>query len=160
MINNDDAKDYLDLMCQYVSFYEEFIALEKLKMDTLSHNRLDQLDQHIKEEEAFLMRAKGLDQKRESFLSVYHLKGKKMREIIPLFPQPYQNDIQQKFNELSDILLSLKRINSRCNTMTELRLHRIQLKIAEMQNEPKQQNARIKITKKGSRRDGKLSQKV
>ncbi len=156
MINQDDAKDYLDLMCRYVSFYEEFVALEKLKMKDLSLHQLERLDQHVRGEEAFLLRAKGLDQKRTAFLNAYQLSDKKMSEIIPLFPQPYQRDIQQKFDELSGILLDLKQINSRCNTMTELQLHRIQLKIAEMQDGSTRQHGHIKITKKS----GKLSQKV
>lgn len=160
MINSDDAKDFLDLMCKYISFYEEFIALEKHKMNALSLNQLDQLDQNVKEEEAFLMQAKGMDQKKDSFLSAYQLSDKKMSDVIPLFPQPYQDEIQQKFNVLSDILLDLKAINSRCNTMTEIRLHKIQEKIAEIQGKAKQQNVRMRITKKGSKKEGRLSQKV
>lgn len=160
MISQDDAKDYLDLMCRYVDFYKEFAALEKLKMKDLSLHQLERLDQRVREEEAFLLQAKGMDQKRIAFLSAYQLNDKKMSEIIPLFPQPYQRDIQQKFDELSTILLDLKQINARCNTMTELQLQRIQLKIAEMQDGSTRQNARIKITKKTGKKDGKLSQKV
>ncbi len=160
MISQADAKDYLDLMCRYVDFYKEFTALEKLKVKDLSLHQLEQLDQRVREEEAFLLRAKGLDQKRTAFLNTYQLNDKKMSEIIPLFPQPYQRDIQQKFDELSRILLDLKQINTRCNTMTELQLQRIQLKIAEMQDGSTRQNARIKITKKAGKKDGKLSQKV
>lgn len=160
MISQDDAKAFLDLMCRYVSFYEEFVALEKLKMNDLGLNHLEHLDRHVREEEAFLMQAKGMDQKREALLNAYQLSDKKMNDVIPLFPQPYQTDIWHRFNELSQILLDLKQINTRCNTMTELRLHRIQLKIAQMQEKSTRQNGRIKITKKVGKRDGKLSQKV
>ena len=160
MISQDDAKNYLDLMYRYVDFYKEFIALEKLKMEDLSQRQLERLDQRVREEEAFLLRAKGMEQKRTAFLEAYQLNDKKMSEIMPLFPPAYQGDIQRKFDELSGILLDLKEINSRCNTMTELQLKRIQLRIAEMQEESAQQSLRIKLTKKGGKKDGRLSQKV
>jgi DNA-binding protein YbaB len=44
--------------------------------------------------------------------------------------------------------------------MTELRLYKVQKRIAEMQNKAKAENGRVKITKKGSKKESKLSQKV
>lgn len=157
MFNDNDSKTFLELMIQCVELYKEFITLESIKMENISQNKYKTLDEYVKKEEALLLEARGLEKKRENILIKYNLQDKKMNEIIFLFNEPYLNQIEKKFNELSNIIIDLKHINQNCNSMTQIRLHKINETLNKLKNEKLRDNSPIKVIGKKSE---KLSQKV
>lgn len=120
------AKIFYDLMQQYLVFYKEFLDFETKKLDDVANNRIDIMDEHVKKEEVFLLKSRGLEVKREEFLKNAGLESMSMSEVIKTSPEELKGQLSDDFSELSDIVMDLKEINSRCNSMIELRLHRIE----------------------------------
>ncbi|HBN79986.1 MAG TPA: hypothetical protein DD433_01220, partial [Ruminococcaceae bacterium] len=59
------AAEFLSFLDRYLSFYRDFLALEKEKYDDIAKGRIDRMDGHVKKEEAFLLRSRGLEQERD-----------------------------------------------------------------------------------------------
>ena len=122
----NQVKIFYNLMQQYLVFYKEFLDFETKKLDDVANNRIDIMDEHVKKEEVFLLKSRGLEVKREEFLKNAGLESMSMSEVIKTSPEELKGQLSDDFSELSDIVMDLKEINSRCNSMIELRLHRIE----------------------------------
>lgn len=122
----NQVKIFYNLMQQYLVFYKEFLDFETKKLDDVANNRIDIMDEHVKKEEVFLLKSRGFEAKREEFLKNAGFENMSMSEVINTSPEESRGQLSDVFSELSDILLDLKEINSRCNSMIELRLHRIE----------------------------------
>lgn len=157
-MNEIQAKTFYELMKQYLVFYKEFLEFEKIKLEDVTNNRIDLIDEHVKKEEVFLLRSKGFEVKREAFLKELGFENLTMSEIIEKTPQDFKEKVSSLFSELSEVLLDLKEINSRCNSMIELRLHRIEKTLNQLdENQQKQHND---SAKKPKNRSDFISRKV
>ena len=157
-MDEKQATTFYELMQQYLVFYKEFLEFEKTKLEDVTNNRIDLIDNHVKKEEVFLLRSKGFEVKRESFLKELGLDDLTMSEIIEKTPEGSKEKLSLIFSELSEVLLDLKEINSRCNSMIELRLHRIEKTINQLdENQQKQYND---SAKKSKNRSDFISRKV
>ena len=153
------AAEFLSFLDRYLSFYRDFLALEKEKYDDIAKGRIDRMDGHVKKEEAFLLRSRGLEQERDRLAARAGNSRVTFRELIPQFG-PLQGQAQQIYDELSRVLLDLKEMNIRCNYLTQLRLHRIQSGIKKMENQPELQKQYNEKAREGQDRKGFLSKKV
>jgi len=143
------AKIFYDLMQQYVVFYKEFFEFETKKLEDVANNRIDLMDEHVKKEEVFLLKSRGFEVKREAFLKDAGLENMSMSEVIKTSPEEAEGKLEGVFSELSNLLLDLKEINLRCNSMIELRLHRIEKTLNQLEeNQQKDYNNSAKNDKK------------
>ena len=121
---------------RYLAFYNDFLQLETKKYNDIAINNVSSLDQHVKSEEAFMLKSKGLELERDRLVARTGKPDATFRELIPLFESPLQEQIQKIYNELSQVLLNLKETNLRCNYLTDLRLHRIEIDLKKLENRP------------------------
>ncbi|NCC86417.1 MAG: hypothetical protein EOM05_00925 [Clostridia bacterium] len=152
------AKTFYDLMQQYLVFYKEFLEFETKKLDDVANNRIDIMDEHVKKEEVFLLKSRGFEVKREEFLKNVGLENMSMSEVIKTSPEESRGQMSDAFSELSDIVLDLKEINSRCNSMIELRLHRIEKTLNRI--EENQQSNYNSFAKSDKKKTDFISRKV
>lgn len=134
-----DAKVLLNLMSRQLTFYKEFLQMQNVKLDDMSNDRMRALDEHVKSEEVYFLRSKGLEQERNNFLKKRNLSDQTLREIIKTFPEEDVQSGQEIFDKLSTVILELKQVNLRCNSIAQLRLHRIDVAIKQSQNNPELQ---------------------
>lgn len=121
----NQANELKSLLTQLLIFYKKFVEFEQKKFDDVSNNRLVNLDEHVKGEEVYLLKSKGLEQKRINLFESFGLSDMTVVEAIKTAPDEIKNELMSTFSELSDTILTLKEINKRCNSMIELRLHTI-----------------------------------
>lgn len=119
-----------------LSFYKDFLALETEKYSDITANHLENLDRHVKKEEVFMLKARGLEQERVRLLTAAGCPDATFRELIPLAEGSMQPQLEQLFHTLSAVLLEVKEANLRCNYLTDLRLHRIQAELKKLENRP------------------------
>ncbi len=139
MINQSLADEIFRFFQRYLTFYKEFLQLETEKYNDIAVNRVSALDGHVKAEEALMLKSRGLELERDRLVAKTEKPEATFRELIPLFEHPLQEQVKQIYDELSKVLLDLKEINLRCNYLTELRLHRIQIDLKKLENHPELQ---------------------
>lgn len=136
MIDQSLADELLCFFQRYLSFYKEFLQLETEKYNDMAVNNISSLDQHVKNEEVFMMKSRGLELERDKLVARTGKPEATFHDLISLFEHPFQEQINQIYNELSKVLLDLKEMNLRCNYLTELRLHRIQIDLKKLEKRP------------------------
>ncbi|MDR1961217.1 MAG: flagellar protein FlgN [Gracilibacteraceae bacterium] len=74
-------QDYWDFLENYCDFYEELVRLEEEKMRIIVENKPHLLEGIIKQEEAAVMKAQGLEIKRQELQDAWGAPGRTLREI-------------------------------------------------------------------------------
>ena len=97
--------------------FDDLLELENKKIDAISVNDVDLLDQYMNEENVFLMQMRGLDFKREKMQEQLGAKGLTFREIIDKFDGLEKDNLNNlydglsvKSQELKDAIGSVKRL--------------------------------------------------
>lgn len=139
MINQTLSDELVLFFERYLSFYKEFLQLETEKYQDISNDRYQRMDRHVKSEEAFMLRSRGLELERDKLMSKVGVPDVTFRELIPLFDSPWQDKVKNIFNELSTVLLDLKDMNNRCNSSITIRLRQIQTAIDKLDKHPDHQ---------------------
>lgn len=160
MMNESLANELISFFQKYLSFYKDFVQLETDKYNDISMNRVSKLDDHVKSEEAFMLKSRGLELERDRLVAKTEMPDAKFRELIPLFESPQREEIQKIYDELSVVLLDLKEINLRCNYLTELRLHRVQIDLKKLENRPELQKQYTAQAREGGSAPSFISKKI
>lgn len=160
MINQPFADELYNFFQRCLSFYKEFLQLETEKFNDMSENNLATLDQHVKQEEAFMLKSRGLELERTRLISRTEIPDGTFRDILPLLESPMREKMEELHQELSKVLLDLKETNTRCNFMTELRLHRVEAELKKIQERPELQKLYNAQAQKGSPAPNFISKKI
>lgn len=160
MIDQRAAEELYCFFQGCFAFYQDFLALETEKYSDITVNRYDTLDQYVKKEEVFMLKAKGLEQERSRLLSLTERPDATFRDLLPLVEPPVQEPMEQLYRELSALLLKLKETNLRCNYLIELRLHRIKIELKKLENRPDLQKVYDAAGREGGQGPQFLSKKI
>ncbi len=139
MISRSLSDEFLSFFQRYLAFYEDFLQLETQKFNEIIANRLDNLDQMVKNEEAFMLKSRGLELERDKLMAKTESPKATFKELIALLDESAQEEAQLLYNRLSQVLNNLKHINSRCNYLTKLKLHRIEVNLEKIKSQPELQ---------------------
>ncbi|WP_313341629.1 flagellar protein FlgN [Sedimentibacter sp.] len=115
----------IDILKESTDLYKSFLELEYKKYDAVIKNDIELLDDIVSKEQVHYMKMRGLDQKREKLVDAMGCKGMTLKEIIKTDKIQDNNELTEKYNELSEIIFEVKKINSLCKTLIEVRMHKI-----------------------------------
>ncbi|MBW7573343.1 flagellar protein FlgN [Caproiciproducens faecalis] len=160
MIDRKLAEKLLQFLSEYLDFYKNFLQIETEKYDDLSNSKVETIDAHVKTEEAFMLKSRGLEAEREKLVSQTGNPKATFRQLIDLFEPSLRPKAKEIFDELSQVMLNLKEINLRCNNLTELKLHRIQTDLNRLTNHPELQKVYASKLGEGAVPPSILSKKV
>lgn len=124
-----------DFLRDYCRFYKDFLNLEKEKLDDIRQGRYEALDKHIRNEEAFVLKSRGLEAERLSLMERLGKKDAVFSEIIPMFDETVRPQLLEIFDEFSKTIFELKEVNSTCNELAQLKLTTIQNVLKKMNGE-------------------------
>ena len=136
MISQHSAEELHRFLQDCLTFYKSFLDLEKEKYSDITANRLQALDRHVKNEEVFMLKARGLEQERVRLLSEAGQPDVTFRTLLPMLEPPARKPMDQLYGELSAVVLQVKETNLRCNYLAELRLHRVKAELKKLENRP------------------------
>lgn len=122
----------IDFLKNYCKFYKDFLNLENEKLDDIKQGRYETLDKHIRNEEAFVLKSRGLEIERLSLMEQLGKKDATFKEIIPMFDESVRPQLQQTFDEFSKVIFELKEVNTTCNELAQLKLTTIQNTLKKM----------------------------
>ena len=137
MINKSLSDELISYFERCLSFYESFLELEANKYNDILNNILSSIDQHVKDEQVYMMKAKGLEAERTKLVGQTEKPNATFKELIPLLDESVREQAKQHFESLSAILLEMKEVNNCCNQLTEIKLRQVQnyLDSLEKQND-------------------------
>jgi len=160
MINKTLSDEMLLFFLRYLAFYKEFLQLETDKYNDMTQNIMSSLDERVKVEEAYMLKSRGLEIEREKLIAQTELPKATFLQLIPLFDESVRDQIQEIHEELSRVLLDLKQTNLRCNQLTQLRLHRIEIDLQKIAKNPDLQKHYDSRAREGHVYKSTLSKKI
>ena len=127
------------LLCFFHSlndFYKKFLKLEQDKHTILLSGKLDQLDSCMKQEQAFVLEARGLEQKRQSLLKKAGAGEHSFHELISQTEPSRQSAMQKVYGDLSSALADVQQVNQKCNELARIKLGYVSHVLSKMENQP------------------------
>ena len=118
--------DYTKLMEEYLEFYQSFLAFQLDKLDIILSNSVSQLDQMVKEEQVYILKAKGLEQSRISLQSKLGLDSHTFDQVIDLVDDSMQkHQLHQIKQKLNNIVLQIQSTNQLSLSHAQFKLNEI-----------------------------------
>nr|WP_312577356.1 flagellar protein FlgN [Sedimentibacter sp.] len=105
--------------------YESFIKLEHDKYDAIIKDDIKRLDEIISKEQAFYLKMKGLEQRRQKITQDMNMQNKTLKEIIEITGDDEKCKLKSAYDTLHKTLSNFKKINLECKTLIEVKLHKI-----------------------------------
>ena len=124
------------LIGETLEFYRKFLALETEKYGDVAAGRLKAIDAHMAKEQAFILKAKGLEQERRRLMEQTGQEKATLRELIALLPAEKQPAMRELHSERSRTVNSLKRTNDRCQQLTTIKLRQISKILGGLEGHP------------------------
>lgn len=136
MFDKPTADRLTEFFERLIAFYEKFLRLESEKYADVKAGSLGRLDRHMRDEQACLLKARGLEQERLALEEQAGCPGAAFRELIPLFEPERLEAAQKLYEELSAVIRELKKTNEECNRLTGVKLHQATAMLEKLQNNP------------------------
>lgn len=136
MLTKQQSDEFIVFLKRYLAFYENFVEVECQKYETIAQNDIETLDSFVTKEQALLLQSRGLEAERDKIMDGYGHKETTLREFLPLLDASVSDKAKDLYSKLSNVMLDLKDVNSRCNQLTQLRLHRIDTELKRLENLP------------------------
>lgn len=104
---------------------QEMTQTEQNKFDAAVHNKIFDVENCMKTEQAMIMKLRGLDKKRETLQKQLGYENKTFREIVEMQPAEQKEPLQQVFQQMQDNLNKYREVAKSAADILQLNLHRI-----------------------------------
>lgn len=136
MLDQKMEETLISFLGELLEFYREFLKLETDKQAELQNGQLDRLDARMKEEQAYVLRARGLELRREKLMEQTPQPKATFRELIVLFSPARQEKAREIYEELSSVLLELRETNQKSSRLAGMKLRQVSAILAKLENRP------------------------
>lgn len=160
MLDQKTEETLLSFLRELTEFYRNFLKLETDKQAELEEGLLDRLDARMKEEQAYVLRARGLELRRRKLMELTPQPEATFRELIGLFSPERQGTAREIYDSLSSMLLELRETNQKNNRLAELKLRQVSAVLAKLENRPDLKEMYDEKLESRSRPSGILSKKI
>lgn len=144
MIDKALSDKFILFFRKHLEFYEQFLQMETEKFNKLISNEFERIDDYVKQEEVFMLKARGLEKEREKLMKDINCPKSTFQEIILQLDPSVQEEASTIYSILSQIIKNLKHCNQKNNYLIQLKLHQIEVNLEKLKNRPdlqKQYNA-------------------
>ncbi|HAQ41612.1 MAG TPA: hypothetical protein DCM73_12805 [Clostridiales bacterium] len=121
-----------NLLKENAQLYGNFLELEHKKYDAVIKADIKALDEIVAKEQAYYLKMRGAEQKREQLSEVMGFGDKTLKEIIELSDDEEKPLLSDAYNELNELITEVKKINGMCKTLIEVRLHRVDKAMSQL----------------------------
>lgn len=123
---------FKNLIDEYIALFDQLIAFESKKLDAIAANDVELLDLQMKDEQAYLLKLKGLDIKREKLQKQMNMESLSFREIISKLDGESKEVLQKSFEILTRKTEEMKAAAKSTKSYIELHLHSLNLLISKL----------------------------
>lgn len=137
-MTRDYANEISKTLREYVKFYNDFLLFEQNKFEAVEQNKLNLLDDLVKQEEAFVLKSRGMEQNRMQSQADAGFADSKLRDLIDEAPEDMKEELQTMFKQLNEIVNNIQHVNERCNIAIKARLSAIDRAMEKIKSEEEQ----------------------
>lgn len=123
---------FKSLIDDYIIIFDQLILFETEKLESIAANKVDLLDSQMREEQAHLLKLKGLDRKREALQAEMNQAGLSFRQIIDTVEGEEKEVLESSFLSLSKKTEELQVATKSTKLYIELHLHSLDMLIASL----------------------------
>lgn len=118
-------KQFEQVIHEMIEVFDQFLPLEQEKLKAVSENNLTVLEDCMNQEQAVVLKLRGLEKKREDAQKQLGWAGKTFREIIELVPDEKQVEYRQLFEQLTNSMNMFQEANESALDTITVNLRRI-----------------------------------
>jgi len=109
------------VICDLIALFEEYLPLEQKKLRAVQVDDVATVEACMTQEQALVLKLRGLDQKREKAMKELGWEGKTFSQIVEMAPEEEQQELQKLFEDLDRSMGVFKDVND--NAMTTMEVH-------------------------------------
>jgi flagellar biosynthesis/type III secretory pathway chaperone len=128
----NDIENLCLLLDKQIALQKKLFDLENQKSEILIKGKIDQLDNLVNLEQPFIMSTSNIEKQRDSLQRKMGLEGVTLRQIVKEYSNSADNALENKFNELTDIVLNLKKVNRTNQKILNSRLEVVEFVLFEI----------------------------
>ena len=128
-----DFDSFCGIINDMLGLFDEIIDFENRKLDAIAANDVDLLDKFMKDEQAYVLRMKGLEQKREKFQALLGLQDLTFSEMTEMFESDEREKLRRLNEQLSAKALDLKEAITGAKRYIDLHLNSISALIDKLE---------------------------
>lgn len=118
--------DFIALIKDYIELFDTLIDVEQEKLDAVTTDDIIKVEESIKQEQAVILRLKGLEHRRELAQTSMDMKDLTFREILEQAPEDVSTAMNPVFQELIRKVRTFQSINDNAKDAIHVKLHHIQ----------------------------------
>lgn len=141
------------ILSEELELYNEFIDIEQKKYDAIVKDDINSINKIVSQEQAYFLKLKGLELKREQIFSDSLYKDKTLKEIIEYTDGDQNKKFIELHKKISSTLIDFKRINAQCQILAEIRLHKVQNILSHSEHK----DTRITYNNSGAKENNKTN---
>lgn len=136
MINAEQSDKLLCFFENMLSFYREFLSFERGKHDILLSGDFPKLDESLRQEQAFTLKARGLEHDRVKLLEESGTTGSTFRELIPQIEVSRQEKMRGLYKDISAAVEDIRQVNERSNHLIRINMGHVSKILSHLENHP------------------------
>jgi hypothetical protein len=136
MIDAEQSDRLLRFFENMLSFYRDFLAFEREKHGVILAGDFAKLDAALKKEQAFTLKARGMENDRTKLLREIGAEGGTFRELIPQIEPARQDEMRRLYEGISAAVGDIRRINERSERVIRVNLGRISKTLSALEGNP------------------------
>lgn len=128
-------KEFISIVNELIKLFSHLCEVEQKKLHTVEKNRVTLLEDCMNEEQAAILKLRGLDNRREKCMQNLGLEGATFQQILERVSDEDREHLQPLFHELSEKVRQFQELSDSAKAMIEINLHHINQVIAANQSE-------------------------
>lgn len=136
MIDAERSDKLLRFFGNMLAFYQDFLTFERDKYNIIASGELEKLDEALKQEQAFTLKARGLEIERKKLLEEAGAAQYTFRELIPQVELSRQEPMKKLYSDISATVADVRQVNERCSRMTHLKMGRVSQILSKIEDHP------------------------
>ncbi len=136
MIDAEQSERLLRFFENMLSFYRDFLTFEREKHGIILSGDFAKLDAALRREQAFTLKARGMESDRQKLLAETGAGGGTFRELIPQVEPSRQEAMQKLYKDLSAVIGDIRRTNERSSRTIRMKMGRVSKALSNLEGHP------------------------
>ncbi|HIX28262.1 MAG TPA: flagellar protein FlgN [Candidatus Blautia stercoravium] len=118
--------DFISLIKEFIQLFDALISVEQQKLDAAVSNQVSFVEECMKKEQAFVLRLRGLEKRRESLQENMDMKDFTFSRILEKAPPEAKEQLSPLFQQLSQRVRDFQNVNESAKDAIQLNLYKLQ----------------------------------
>lgn len=117
--------EFKEIISELILLFQDLCEIEQEKLNVIQKNRVTFLEDCMNQEQAAILKMRGLDIRREACQERLGWKGDSFRQILEKAGEAERKELEPLFDDLSRFVSLFQEISDSAKTMIEVNLHQI-----------------------------------